>query len=90
MFCGPHFIISTMQAGITPIFKVFGMTNVSLYSESLKRDIHLASAIPDLYTISRQHLFNIYSPETVLNPPRRDMFQRENNRATEREKTTCV
>ena len=26
MFRGPHFIISTMQAWTTPIFKVFGMT----------------------------------------------------------------
>ena len=29
MFRGPHFIISTMQAGTTPIFKVFGMTGPS-------------------------------------------------------------
>ena len=26
MFRGPHFILSTMQGGITPIFEVFGMT----------------------------------------------------------------
>ena len=27
MFRGPHFIMSNMQAGTTPIFKVFGMTS---------------------------------------------------------------
>ena len=33
MFHGPHFIISTMQAGTTPIFKVFGMTGLSTNQE---------------------------------------------------------
>ena len=34
MFRGPHFIISTMQAGTTPIFKVFGLTGPSNIWES--------------------------------------------------------
>ena len=29
MFRGPSFIVSTMQAGTTPIFNVFGMTGAS-------------------------------------------------------------
>ena len=34
MFRGPQFIVSTMQAGTTPIFKVFGMTEPSSNRES--------------------------------------------------------
>ena len=33
LFRGPHFIISTMQAETTPIFKVFGMTGPSTNRE---------------------------------------------------------
>ena len=33
MFCDAHFIISTMQAGTTPIFKVFGLTGPSTNPE---------------------------------------------------------
>ena len=34
MFHGPHFIVSTMQAGTTPIFNVFDMTVPSSNRES--------------------------------------------------------
>ena len=31
MFCGPYFILSIIQAGTTPISKVFGMTGLSTH-----------------------------------------------------------
>ena len=34
LFLGPYFIVSTMQAGTTPIFNVFGMTGPSSNRES--------------------------------------------------------
>ena len=34
MFLGPYFIINTMQAGATPIFKVFGVNGPSTNRES--------------------------------------------------------
>ena len=34
MFHGPSFIVSTMQAGTTPIFNVFGMTGPSTNREA--------------------------------------------------------
>ena len=40
MFRGPHFIISTMQAGLTPIFKIFGMTGPSTNRESNPQNLH--------------------------------------------------
>ena len=55
MFCGPYFILSTMQAGTTPIFKVFGMTGPSNSQES-NPQILLVSAWSPLsspFTISR-------------------------------------
>ena len=55
MFRGPHFIVSTMQAGTTPIFNVFGMTGPSSNRES-NPQILLVSAGSPLslpFTISR-------------------------------------
>ena len=43
MFCGPHFMVSTMQAGTTPTFNVFGMTGPSSNRE-LNPQILLVSA----------------------------------------------
>ena len=55
MVCGPHFIISTMQAGTTPIFNGFGMTGPSSNRESNPQNL-LVSARSSLswpFTISR-------------------------------------
>ena len=43
MFRGPYFILSTMQAGTTHIFKVFGMTGPSTNQESNPQN-HLVGA----------------------------------------------
>ena len=55
MFRGPHFIISTMQAGTTPIFNVFGMTGPSSNRESNPQILLVSAGSPlsSPFTISR-------------------------------------
>ena len=45
MFCGPYFILSTMQAGTTTIFNIFGITSHLL----------LDIAMRYMYFISKMH-----------------------------------
>ena len=52
MFRGPYFILSTMQAGTTPIFNVFGMTGPSSNRES-NPQILLVSAGPPYHRLLR-------------------------------------
>ena len=55
MFCGPYFIMNTMQAGTIPIFNVFGMTGPSCNQE-LNPYNHLVGAESPLsspFTFSR-------------------------------------
>ena len=73
MFRGPHFIISTMQAGITPIFKVFGMTRWGsrltrpqhkwvrvLVEYRLKRSVVHVEWNSNLFPTKFIHTFEIY------------------------------
>ena len=55
MFRGPHFIVSTMQAGTTPIFNVFGMTGPSSNRESNPQILLVSAGSPlsSPFTISR-------------------------------------
>ena len=55
LFCGPHFIVNTMQAGTTPIFNVFGMTGPSSNRESNPQILLVSAGSPLLspFTISR-------------------------------------
>ena len=67
-FHGPYFIVSTMQAGTTPIFNVFGMTGPSSNRESNIK-IFLVSAGSPLsspFTISRGY----WGPIRQEPPPR--------------------
>ena len=61
MFRGPYFILSTMQAGTTPIFKVFGMTGPSTNRES-NLQIFLVSARFPLY----QAIVTFYDQQGLL------------------------
>ena len=49
LFCVPHFIVSTMQAGTTSIFKVFGMNGPSTNRESKPQNLLVGAR----FTISR-------------------------------------
>ena len=55
MFRGPYFILSTMQAGTTPIFNVFGMTGPSTNRESNPKNLFVGAGFPLSlpFTISR-------------------------------------
>ena len=55
MFCGPYVILSTMQAGTTPIFNVFGMTWPSTNRESNPQNLLVDARFPlsSPFTISR-------------------------------------
>ena len=46
MFHGPYFILSTMQAGTTPIFNVFGMTGHSTNEESNPLNLLVSAGSP--------------------------------------------
>ena len=46
MFRGPYFIVSTMQAGTTPIFTVFGMTGPSINRESNPQILLVSAGSP--------------------------------------------
>ena len=55
LYCGPYFIVSTMQAGNTPIFNIFGMTGPNSNWESHTQNL-LVGAMSHLsvpFTISR-------------------------------------
>ena len=55
MFCGPSFIVSTMQEETTPIFKRFGMTGPSSNRESNPQILLVSAGSPlsSPFTISR-------------------------------------
>ena len=68
MFCGPHFIISTMQAGTTPIFKVFGMTGPSTNQESNPQILLVSAGSP--LSSNQQGLLRTYlSPGSSIRSP---------------------
>ena len=46
MFHGPYFIVSTMQTGTTPIFKVFGTTGPSTNRESNPQNLLVSAGSP--------------------------------------------
>ena len=61
MFRGPSFIVSTMQAGTTHIFNVFGMTGPSSNQESNPQILLVSAGSPlsSPFTISRGYLVSI-------------------------------
>ena len=62
MVRGPHFIISTMQAGTTPIFNVFGMTGPSTNRESNPQNLLVGARSPPIITFyDQQGLLRTYS-----------------------------
>ena len=71
MFCGPNFIISTMQAGITPVFKVVGMTGPSTNWESNPQNLLGQCWVPPIVAFyDQQGLLRAYSlPGSSIRSP---------------------
>ena len=61
MFREPHFIRSSMQAGTTPIFKVFGMTGPSTNWESNPQNLLVGARFPLSSFYNQQALLRAYS-----------------------------